>query len=335
MKLPDRRFATWGLGLTGIAVLPLFAGFTTAGWELSEVLGLASTLMCLALCGAPVRPRESTPPVLISPSRHELVGWLAFAAAMLHVVAALASDRTVLEYLKPTSPLYQVAGIAALLLLLGLIVTSVGGIRRRLWRRHHNFQATHVAIGCALIVLLAVHVVTTGRYTGGGLRRAVFILTAAGGLAMLLRRGRGAPPAPQSLLSRRLVFGRHSMLIVGVIAAATLLLGALVVPRAGVALREPILARAQTLPLNFIHQKHTVVNCLVCHHNYVDGRGLDACVHCHRSGRADLKVGVEARFHDFCFNCHRNPPRQFVRHGPVSGCVSCHQITKPVPPPSI
>ena len=91
------------------------------------------------------------------------------------------------------------------------------------------------------------------------------------------------------------------------------------------ALREPLLPRAQTLSLNFDHRKHTAINCLVCHHNYADGRGFDACIFCHRSARTDLKVGVEARFHDFCLNCHRHPGPTLPRHGPVSGCTICHQ----------
>ncbi len=53
-----------------------------------------------------------------------------------------------------------------------------------------------------------------------------------------------------------------------------------------VVLREPLLPRSQMLPLNFDHARHVAVNCLTCHHNYADGRGFDACIHCHRGTRA-------------------------------------------------
>jgi Class III cytochrome C family/Ferric reductase like transmembrane component len=327
MKLPDRRYLAWGAGLAAVAALPIVAGTTNVGWELAEILGLTGTLACLALCGCPVRPRESTPAVLLSLHRHEVLGWVALATAALHAVMAVVSEPTVIDYLKPTSPLYQLAGIGAFALLLVLVVTSPAGSRRRLWRSHRNFQATHIIFGCLVTVLLAAHVATAARYTGGYGRRSVFLAVAAGGIAMLLRRRRGAgmPPHRTALL-RRLAFGRHSTLLVGAIAATIFALGTLSPSRAGLALREPLVGRARPLPLNFDHGKHAPVNCLTCHHNYADGRGFDACIHCHRSGRTDLKAGVEARFHSFCLNCHRHPEPQWQSHGPVSGCESCHRL---------
>lgn len=325
MRLPDRRYLAWGAGLIIVAGLPLLAGFTSLGWEISEILGLAGTIACLALCGCPVRPRDSVPPVLLSLGRHQTLGWMALAGAALHALAAVAADHKVVEYLKFTSPPYQIAGVAAFLVILALVGTSSAMARRRLWSSHRNFQATHIALGCLLLALLAAHVIGAGRYAGGYGRRVVFIAAAAGAVAMLLRRRRGAGTPPHASAVRRLAFGRHSRLIAGAIAATLAALSVLIAGRAAVALREPPLRRAQTLPLDFDHGKHAAVNCLLCHHNYADGRGFDACIHCHRSGRPDLKVGVEARFHSFCLNCHRNPEPRFPRHGPVSGCETCHR----------
>jgi DMSO/TMAO reductase YedYZ heme-binding membrane subunit len=350
MKLPDRRFIAWAAGLALMAGLPLRAGFTRPGWELAEVLGLVGALACIVLFGWPVRPRDATPPLALSLARHEFLGWIALGAGLLHVIIALAVDHTVVNYLKITSPPYQLAGIAALVLLLALVLSSLAGPRRRLWRSHRTFQATHVGLGCLLAALLGAHVIATDRYTGGYGRRLLFIAVAAGALAMLLRRRRGTATAPASASAsasalapapapalapaprfapHRFVFGRHSRLVASLVAAAILALGMLIPGRAGVALREPIVHRAAPLSLNFDHGKHTAVNCLVCHHNYADGRGFDSCIHCHRSGRTDLTVGVEARFHVFCLNCHRNPEPRFPRHGPVSGCAACHQVPAP------
>ncbi|MEP6546827.1 MAG: cytochrome c3 family protein [Gammaproteobacteria bacterium] len=325
MKLPDRRYLAFALGWAVIASLPLFAGFTHWGWELSEILGFVGLLACLALSGCPVRPRETTPSTLLSMGRHEALGWIAASAAALHIVLALATDHTVIEYLKPSSPLYQLAGIAAFLLLVILVATSAASLRRRLWRSHRNFQAVHIIVGCVLLALLAAHVLTTGRYAGGYLRRVALVSVAMGGIAILLIRRRtmkGA--APDSTVARRFAFGRHSTLTVSVIAATMLVLTILIPGRAAVALREPVLPRSETLPLTFDHAKHVAVNCLACHHNYADGRGFDACIHCHRGAGPAIKVGVEARFHDFCLNCHRNPDPRLLRHGPVSGCADCH-----------
>jgi predicted CXXCH cytochrome family protein len=326
MKKLDRRYLSWAIGLAACAALPLFAGFTKLSWELAEILGLAAALACIALSGCPVRPRESTPPVLLTIGRHQALGWIALGAAALHVIFSLISDHTVVQYLLVTSPLYELAGIAGFILLLALVATSLAGARRRLWRSHRNFQATHIGLGCLLIVLLSVHVITAGRYTGGYARRIAFVAVAAGGMVMLWRSGRrSGTVAREATVARRFVFGRHSTLLVSIIAVASLSLVPLIAGRAGLELREPLLGRADALPLNFDHGKHAGVNCLTCHHNYADGRGFDRCINCHRSSRADLKLGVEARFHAFCLDCHRNPSPALKGHGPVSACETCHQ----------
>src|ERR1700691_2320159 len=206
LNLPDRRYLAWGAGLMVTAALPLVAGFTTLGWELSELLGLTATLACLVLCACPVRPRQGTPPVLLSLSRHEALGWIALGWAALHILAALVADHTAVEYLKPTAPLYQLAGIAAFTLMLVLAVSSAAASRRRLWRSHRGFQATHIAGGCLALALLAAHVITGGRYTPGVGRRLLFVVVAAGGIAMLLRRRRVAT-TPYAAGVRRLAFG--------------------------------------------------------------------------------------------------------------------------------
>jgi predicted CXXCH cytochrome family protein len=326
MKWPDRPYLVWGIALCASAVLPLFAGFTSFGWELSEIAGFAAALVCIVLCGAPLRPRQSAPPALISFRRHVTLGKIALGLAALHVVLAVATDHTVVEYLKWTSPLYQLAGIVALAVLAVLVVSSRDRWRARVWRSHRGFQAVHIILGCVLVVLVTAHVVTADRYSNGYLRRSLLILSAVG-LVLLLRRRRVTRSAPrESTRLRSLAFGRHSRLIAGTVIASALALTSLVIGRADVALREPLLRRTELLPLDFDHGKHVAVNCLTCHHNYADGKGFDSCIQCHRSARADLKVGVEARFHSFCLQCHRNPAPQLLHHGPVSGCVTCHQV---------
>jgi len=90
------------------------------------------------------------------------------------------------------------------------------------------------------------------------------------------------------------------------------------------ALREPFLRRSEPLVLGFPHHKHGPVNCIQCHHNFADRSGADSCISCHRSSRAAIRVGAEARFHDFCLGCHRDPPAYLTGHGPVTGCDTCH-----------
>jgi predicted CXXCH cytochrome family protein len=323
----DARYALWGTALLlSLLVPPALAGFAGIGWEASQWAGYAGTLACIALAGSPVRPRRSVPPTLVSLRLHTLIGWLAVLAVALHVGGLLLADPTVIEYLKPTAPLYQLAGIAATLVLLALALTGGGGARRRLWKSHRGFQATHVVLGSVLVVLVAAHVVATGRYLGGSTLRVLFAAAAAGALLMLLRARRpGDTTRCGSLARRQLVFGRNSTLIAAVLALCAAGIAGLLPARVGAALREPLMRRTAALPLDFPHSKHGAVNCLTCHHNYADGTGSSLCIECHRSARTDLKQGVEARFHGFCFECHRHPDAAFTRHGPVAGCEACHQ----------
>ncbi|MGA2188664.1 MAG: cytochrome c3 family protein [Steroidobacteraceae bacterium] len=333
MRRLDARYALWGVALLALAALPAFAGFVGLGWELSVMAGLAGLLACIILCGSPIRPRDSVPPTLMSLRMHSLVGWAALMAVAAHIGGLLLADATVIEYLKPSAPLYQLAGIGASAVLCILVVSSIGTVRRRFWSSHRDFQATHVILGCLLAVLSAVHVLTTNRYVGGRGRRVIFLAATAAALLTLLRSRRpsGAPGAP-SRARRQLVFGRHSSLVLAAVGAAALLILGLSWSPPAAALRESLVQRAHGIALDFPHGKHTAVNCLQCHHNYADGRGFDRCIGCHQSSRADLKEGVEARFHGFCFDCHRHPPATAKRHGPVSGCVGCHQPPDTRPP---
>jgi DMSO/TMAO reductase YedYZ heme-binding membrane subunit len=323
----DARYALWGTALLLLLVVPpALAGFAGVAWEASQWAGYAGALACIMLAGSPVRPRNSTPPALLSLRLHTLIGWLALLAAALHVGGLLLADRTVIEYLKPTTPLYQIAGIAATLVLLALALTGGGGARRRLWKSHRGFQATHVILGGVLAVLVAAHVIAAARYLGGGMRRILFAAAAAGALLMLLRvRRPGDTSRSESVTRRQLVFGRNSTLIAGVLALCAAGIIGLLPGRVGAALREPLIRRTASLPLDFPHSKHGAVNCLTCHHNYADGTGSSLCVECHRSARTDLREGAEARFHGFCFECHRHPGATFTHQGPVAGCKACHQ----------
>jgi DMSO/TMAO reductase YedYZ heme-binding membrane subunit len=323
----DRRTALLGGGLLVLLALPAVAGFVGPAWELSQWAGLAAAITCILLCGAPLRPRNSEPPTLLSLRLHTAIGWAALILSALHIGGLVLADHTVIEYLKPTAPLYQLAGIAAALLLIMLVVLSHGPFRRRLWRSHRGFQASHVILACALAALVAVHVVVTARYIGGGARRALYVAVTIGALLMLLRARRPLQSLRQASPRPILVFGRHSALIVGAVIACAVALGALLPASVDASLREPSFLRATRLELDFPHDKHGAVNCLTCHHNYADGTGASLCVECHRSQRADLRAGPLARFHGFCLDCHRHPSAALEAHGhgPVSGCRICHR----------
>lgn len=338
-KRIDARYAVWLAILALLLALPAFGGFAGIGWEASQVAGYIGALTCVFLAGAPLRPRNSIPPTLVSLRLHTLLGWTVPIAVAVHILGLVLADHTVIQYLKFTAPLYQLAGIAGTALLLFLVVGGLGAARRRLWRSHRGFQAAHVVVAYVTACLIAIHIAVTARYLGGWGRRTLFAAAAMGAMLMLLRSRRPPPsgPAPGPTVPhrvrRQLVFGRHSTLIVAAAVVCCAGIVALVPAKVDATLREPLVRRASTLPLDFPHDKHGSVNCLTCHHNYADGRGMEACIACHRSARTDLVEGVEARFHGFCFDCHRHPDAALRGHGPVSGCTECHRAARPDAPP--
>ncbi|MGA8707229.1 MAG: cytochrome c3 family protein [Steroidobacteraceae bacterium] len=298
------------------------------GWEIAQVLGLAAAAGCLLLLLLTVRrradPAHSQP---LSLRRHELIGWLVLFAAVVHVSLLVIVDRRVIEHLKLTAPIYEWAGIAALLLLIVLTPLSVSRFRESLWRNHRRFQAVHVSLACVLIPALAAHVVTTSHFVHGGIRVAGFLTLSVAALLGLLRMRARPSPAAAPASSRpatRLVFGRHSRKIALLAVAASGATAGLLSAGAVVELRQPVIARSTALKVDFPHDKHRQVECVECHHNFADKTGSGSCYACHRSGRADLHLGAEARFHGFCLGCHRNPRPSLTRHGPVTGCSTCH-----------
>jgi predicted CXXCH cytochrome family protein len=170
-----------------------------------------------------------------------------------------------------------------------------------------------------------VHLLATGRYVHGRAHAVAYILLSGSVLLALLRARTTRQPAqaPARILSG-LVFGRHSRLVLSIVLGSLVALLALLRGGTALALREPFLRRSEPLLLSFPHDRHRAVNCLQCHHNFTDRTGTDSCISCHRSTRAAIRVGAEARFHDFCLNCHRDPPGYLAGHGPVTGCNTCH-----------
>jgi predicted CXXCH cytochrome family protein len=298
------------------------------GWEVAQLLGLGAAAGAMLLVAVPVRPRALGATVL-SLRIHEFVGWLTLAAAALHVSLLPAFDHHVVEHLKLTTPLYEWAGILALGALLVLTLPAAAAIRRRLWSRHRNFQALHVVTACLLVALLAVHIVGTSRYVHGRWRSLVYLAIAAVALVALLRARLGAdsPQRPPGFLNS-LVFGRHGALVLVAVTISLVAVLALAAAGEGLALREPLVGRSAPLPIDLPHEKHRAVACVLCHHNFTDRSGEGSCISCHRSNRADLRAGVEARFHDFCLGCHRDPPANFAHHGPVTQCETCHPIAR-------
>jgi hypothetical protein len=112
------------------------------------------------------------------------------------------------------------------------------------------------------------------------------------------------------------------VMLPGVTAAVVLLV--LIAPNAKSGLLEPLVAPGAAPALAFPHEPHRQVNCLLCHHNWVDHTGTGSCISCHRESPAALRRSAEATFHVFCRDCHSDESRQGHEHGPTRACSACH-----------
>lgn len=77
------------------------------------------------------------------------------------------------------------------------------------------------------------------------------------------------------------------------------------------------------LPLTFAHVDHRSVNCIACHHNFVDSTGQGLCIDCHKTN-AKVRLDIEPMFHTLCRNCHVAKRTAGEDAGPVRRCTDCH-----------
>lgn len=82
-------------------------------------------------------------------------------------------------------------------------------------------------------------------------------------------------------------------------------------------------APKKILPMNFAHLDHVSVNCVECHHNYVDDTGGGLCMNCHVTNRQVWPL-LENQFHDLCRGCHAEKAALGEEGGPPRRCMACH-----------
>jgi hypothetical protein len=249
---------------------------------------------------------------LLGLSQHRRIGWWALTAALTHVAVLLTVQPSTGRYLLPSAPAFMWFGVAALLIAVMLIQT---GLSARAAMRRSKAPARsatlHVVLAAIMVLALCAHVLGSRQFVTGLSKTATLCLLLALPLAWFALR-------PRILRSSQNRFRRASHI------CAVVLITLLPAPPANRFLQEPA-ARPSSIDVNFPHDSHTSVNCIACHHNFVDHTGVTGCVDCHRSQRADLPRSSEATFHSFCRNCHTQLALEGARHGPTRACSTCHQ----------
>jgi predicted CXXCH cytochrome family protein len=309
-----RRAGIACLLAAAVLMLPLPASGGLV-WNLGAVLGYGSLAFAVVLYVYPLRGEGIAHRRLFTVSQHRRIGWITLCLAALHTAVLLVAQPLTGLYLLPSAPLYMVCGLAALVALAVLVATGISArsaLRRAVAPRKSTANvATHAVLAGLLLALLAAHIVGSGQL----LDRKSKAVTCCVLLALALFWSAWRPRLkhfPDRLFS---------VLIPSGIALVALLL--LPTPVGSLRLLQTA-TRPAALHAFFPHENHRTVNCIACHHNFVDKTGFGGCYDCHRSARADLPRAMEATFHEFCRDCHSEFAREHGKHGPVRECSGCH-----------
>jgi hypothetical protein len=301
-----------------IALLPLPAP-GGALWDVGMGIGYAALALTATLYLYPLRGEGLPHRRLFTLSQHRRIGWLVLTLGGLHTVILLIAQPLTSRYLLPSAPLYMLAGIAALAALAILVPTGLSA--RSSLRKTTSTAATpasastHAILAALLLALIGAHVIGSHQLIDTWVKALTTCLLLAIPLSWAAVRG-----------VRRL--GARNRTIIQL--ATTLLSGGAVItllllpfPNARPHILDPMKAPS-ALSIYFPHEKHTSVNCVTCHHNFVDKTGIGSCLDCHRRPRPDLTQSAEATFHTFCRDCHTELAHTTAKHGPTRSCSACH-----------
>ncbi len=332
-------------------------------WDIGIAVGYAALVVAVTLYLYPLRGEGLPHKRLFTLSQHRRIGWIALVLGLLHAAILLVSQPLVGHYLLPSAPLYMLLGLTALIALAILVATGLAArsalrsasTRRTTARESHTPKtagtpsstpsaaratppsvSTHAILAALLLTLTAAHILGSHQLAN----KPAKIITVCLLLVLPLlwtafrvaqrhqprkgnsQRGRASTPTSISTsVPTRIPQPLLPTLLPNCAAAAILFL--LPIPTATSHLLQPA-TTPSLLPLYFPHEKHTTVDCVTCHHNFIDKTGVGSCLECHRSSQPDLTQSAEATFHTFCRNCHTDLAQTTDKHGPTRACSTCH-----------
>lgn len=140
-------------------------GAVYPAWDFANAAGYLALALWVLLFLYRGRPRAFPPwSGRFFANLHRDLGYLALFLLLLHVGLLLVAEPLLLEHLRPTAPLHMLSGLLALLLMLCLVLSSLPGLRRRLWPDYHRFRHLHALVAVACLALAVFHVVESGFY---------------------------------------------------------------------------------------------------------------------------------------------------------------------------
>jgi len=115
---------------------------------------------------------------------HRWVAVLAFGLMLAHPLLLIGVEPLLVEYLKPGAPWHMLAGAAASVALVALVVSSVW--RRRLQLHYDAWRRLHAALAMLVVGLAIAHVIGVDYYIGTPGKRALWTALAVSWLALLM-----------------------------------------------------------------------------------------------------------------------------------------------------
>ena len=308
-------------------------------WDVGIAVGYVALVAAATLYLYPLRGEGLPHRRLFRLSQHRRIGWIALVLGVLHAAILLVAQPLIGHYLLPSAPLYMLLGVGALIALAILVATGLSArsaLRRATPRpvappNPPTSVSTHAILAALLLALTAAHLLGSHQLLDTLTKTITFCVLLALPLlwaafrTTLSRRVRKADSQPTRAPPSRPI--RLFPTVLPSCAAAVILF-LLPIPTAAPALLQPA-TTPSLLPVYFPHEKHTTVDCVTCHHNFVDKTGLGSCRDCHRSARADLPESAEATFHTFCRTCHTDLAQTTTKHGPTRDCSVCHAKEPP------
>jgi len=200
-------------------------------WDLANLLGYLTIACCILLFVYAGRPRAFPPfSGRFFANIHRDLGYAALFFAIAHVAILLISEPLLLEHLKPTAPLYMLAGLVASLILLFLVIGSIPRWRRRIWPNYHRFKFLHAWLAVVCIALSCWHILGSSFYLNTTVKLVLGSLAAVAVFSFYLWGRYGWQGSAQggtrirdtAVYSHWIVYGSLVLLLVAVVAIAVL-----------------------------------------------------------------------------------------------------------------